>query len=571
MKLKGLSRLMYAVSKSYRKSKDESWQEREGTPPPWTAAGQQFRAALSTQNELVAKPPPIHGDARFMTGPEIIDLNTEAVRANENSSRGDRILFLGRGYDPKDGQEYGQAVSAPLGHLLTIAATRSGKGQSQIVPNLLRYGGSMLVIDPKGENYAMSHVKRRDFGRVIRIDPFGITNAIDPVNAYSGFNPMEFVEGESEAKRLATVILGDGPGGEAQFWHEEALNLLSAAILATTSLGQTQLADVRKLLATSNRPKKDAPSELFTNLEILAKSTPQIGAQRRIESFMGYEAKMASSILATINAKMSMWDTPEIAKAVSFTDIPFEDLKKAPATIYVILPMDKLQDYKAFVRLMIGGFYQAMIKDPNEPEIPVTCVIDEFPTLGSMGEVVRALAEIAGYGVRFWLFVQSLTQLKEHYPNNWNTIVSQCSTLNVFGVTDGETIKWLTEELGQSTEAIATPSVSIGGAGRSHEGVLNLNDGVSRNVQLEGKPLLTPGEIREFFGVGKDWQLVFLSGHRPMLTQLNPAYADPSFTKILGSAKPLPLAFNPIDESSDYWRGIPKGHKFGVRASNDEI
>lgn len=217
MKLKGLSRLMYAVSKSYRKGMDETWQERRGTPPPWTSVGRQYQSALDTQDALVANPPPIHGDARFMTGLEIIDLNTEAVEANKNSSLGSRVLFLGRGVDPADGKDYGYALSSPPGHLLTVAATRSGKGQSQIVPNLLRYGGSMLVIDPKGENYAMTHEKRRTFGRVIRIDPFGVTDAIDPVNTYSGFNPMEFVEGESEAKRLATVILGEGPGGEAQF------------------------------------------------------------------------------------------------------------------------------------------------------------------------------------------------------------------------------------------------------------------------------------------------------------------------------------------------------------------
>ena len=37
-------------------------------------------------------------------------------------------------------------------HLLTVAPTRSGKGVSSIIPNLLTYQGSVIVIDPKGEN-----------------------------------------------------------------------------------------------------------------------------------------------------------------------------------------------------------------------------------------------------------------------------------------------------------------------------------------------------------------------------------------------------------------------------------
>ena len=37
-------------------------------------------------------------------------------------------------------------------HVMTIAGSRAGKGVSLIIPNLLFYEGSALVIDPKGEN-----------------------------------------------------------------------------------------------------------------------------------------------------------------------------------------------------------------------------------------------------------------------------------------------------------------------------------------------------------------------------------------------------------------------------------
>lgn len=43
------------------------------------------------------------------------------------------------------------------GHVLTVAPTRSGKGVGLVVPNLLNYAGSMMVVDPKGENWAVTH------------------------------------------------------------------------------------------------------------------------------------------------------------------------------------------------------------------------------------------------------------------------------------------------------------------------------------------------------------------------------------------------------------------------------
>lgn len=45
-------------------------------------------------------------------------------------------------------------------HLLTLAPTRSGKGVSSIIPNLLTYPGSVFVVDVKGENAAITARRR---------------------------------------------------------------------------------------------------------------------------------------------------------------------------------------------------------------------------------------------------------------------------------------------------------------------------------------------------------------------------------------------------------------------------
>lgn len=45
-------------------------------------------------------------------------------------------------------------------HLLTIAGSRAGKGVSVIIPNLIFYEGSAVIIDPKGENAARTAGRR---------------------------------------------------------------------------------------------------------------------------------------------------------------------------------------------------------------------------------------------------------------------------------------------------------------------------------------------------------------------------------------------------------------------------
>ncbi|RDE07829.1 type IV secretory system conjugative DNA transfer family protein [Pelagibacterium lacus] len=51
-------------------------------------------------------------------------------------------------------------------HALVVSGTRSGKGTSIIVPNLILWPGSAVVIDPKGENATVT-ARRRGKGSTV--------------------------------------------------------------------------------------------------------------------------------------------------------------------------------------------------------------------------------------------------------------------------------------------------------------------------------------------------------------------------------------------------------------------
>ncbi len=63
-------------------------------------------------------------------------------------------------------------------HIMTVAGSRAGKGRWLLVPNLLLYPGSALVLDPKGELAAITARRRQEMGqKVFIIDPFGESGA----------------------------------------------------------------------------------------------------------------------------------------------------------------------------------------------------------------------------------------------------------------------------------------------------------------------------------------------------------------------------------------------------------
>ena len=115
------------------------------------------------------------------------------------SSGRERALFArwltppemtGDEWQPEGGLLLGRRDSRLIGwrddrHLMTIAGSRAGKGVSLIVPNLIFYPGSALVIDPKGENARITAGRRGKgtkaggpgLGHNVHVlDPFEITD-----------------------------------------------------------------------------------------------------------------------------------------------------------------------------------------------------------------------------------------------------------------------------------------------------------------------------------------------------------------------------------------------------------
>ena len=117
-------------------------------------------------------------------------------------------------------------------HLMTVAGSRAGKGVSTVIPNLIEYPGSLLVIDPKAENADRTRNRRLNgLGQqVFVLDPFGISRYQS-----AAFNPLSMIDPEADTAvddaalvAEALVIQEEGPG---RHFSSAARNLLRGLIL----------------------------------------------------------------------------------------------------------------------------------------------------------------------------------------------------------------------------------------------------------------------------------------------------------------------------------------------------
>ena len=361
-------------------------------------------------------------------------------------------------------------------HLLTVAPTRSGKGVSSIIPNLLTYPGSAFVIDPKGEN-ALITALRRGAGsaadnipgmgqNVVLVDPWNVAASKLKLKPAS-FNPIDWIKADDpdsaeNAFLLADALVTSESKGDDRFWDEEAKALLTGLILyvgtAEEEEGMRTLGRVRDLLTLDDDEFMIMLDKMYQHPNPIVRSTAARQASK--------EEKLFSSVLAGAQSHTHFLDSPRIRESLARSDFQFEDLKKNPTTVYLILPADRLKTFDRWLRLLIQQAITVNARNVEiKPEKAILFLLDEMPTLGRLPALEQAYGLMAGFGMQLWGVVQDLSQLARVYgEHGWQTFISNSGVIQYFGSRDKMTAEYFSTLCGVTTVEIYNFSWAIGKA-----------------------------------------------------------------------------------------------------------
>jgi type IV secretion system protein VirD4 len=406
-------------------------------------------------------------------------------------------------------------------HLLTMAPTRTGKGVGTIIPNLLTADRSVICIDPKGENAKIAGRARQTFGPVHVLDPFGVTG-----QPSAAFNPLDQLDPAGldvaeDATTLADALVFDEPGmaGEAH-WNEEAKALIAGLIL---HIAATEPRD-RRNLATLREALTLAPEAFAALLKDMQASTAAGGLiARAANRHLGKSDREAAGVLSAAQRHTHFLDSPRMVAVLGRSDFRFGDLKRRNASVFLVLPPDRLTTYSRWLRLLVSQSLIDMARDPAKPAAPVLYLLDEFAALGHLAPVERAMGLMAGYGVQLWPILQDVHQLRATYGQRAGTFLSNAGVLQVFGVNDHDSARLVSDLLGQETVVFQTISRALDSE----------KSGISYGEQHTARPLLTPDEVRN---LPQHVELLFLAGQRPIVAGKLAYYADAEFRGLFDQA-----------------------------------
>lgn len=390
-------------------------------------------------------------------------------------------------------------------HVVTVAGSRAGKSSTVLIPNLLRYPGSVIVLDPKGELARATAARRREMGqRVFVLDPFGETEELsashNPFDELGHGRPHHVAADAAQVADALIIANNKDP-----HWTDSARNLvrgLTLYLLATTSLAT--LRQVRSLL-------NGTPAEMDTLFTDMTESTDFDGIVSNIgRSFLGkLEAggRELQGILSTAQEQTAPLD--DIVHITERSDFSLSDLAAGGMTLYLVLPGMRMGTHYRWLRLVIQQALAALERTRvPRGQLPVWFVLEEFPALGHMRSIETAAGLMAGFGVKLWSVLQDLTQLQTHYPKSWETFLGNAGVLQAFGNADLTTTEHLSKRLG-STQVMERQAVRLSGQAMSH-GDTGLREHL-RNVRL-----LDANEITLNFSRESNRQLILVPGQPPI-------------------------------------------------------
>jgi len=398
-------------------------------------------------------------------------------------------------------------------HLLTLAPNRSGKGVSSIIPNLLTWPGSLVVIDPKGENAVVTARRRRDMGQEVHVlDPLGITGL-----PRSRFNPFLWLDPASRTFVEDTVLIADslhmthGPNDEVFFSNESKAWIAGDImhIVTTEPPANRTPAQLRAHLTAGE-------DEIEWLLDDMIENTAAYGLAARAAKRLRQKAdRERSGVISTAQAETHFLDSPSMTQVMAASDFDLGRLKRGAMTIYLVLPAERLATHGRWLRLMVSLCIAALTRDRAPALHPVLVVLDEFAALGRLQAIETAMGLLAGYGVQLWPILQDLSQLQDLYPRRWRSFLANAGAIQAFSVNDAGTADYLSSLLG-------TRTVTVRHEGRSHDGKLR----GSENYGPASRPLLMPHEIMR---LPEGRQLVLIHGKAPILAERVKYYLDAEF------------------------------------------
>lgn len=501
----------------------------------------------------------LHGSQRFAS---IGEIRQKGLLPSDDDIRNGKYPYIYVG--AKIGKQFIRWCSNEF--MLLAARTRGGKGVSTVITNCLKYAHSMVVFDPKLENYFLTsgHREKGLKQKVFLFNPAGRlptaqdgaskevlqkVEELDGKKLYSHrWNPYSYISRDplfmfSDLHNMAGIMYPKSTKGESSnssFWIETARNLfigLSMYMLETEEERLQKDPHAVSSLATLyqiSSPTGDLNLVEWIKYQVLGQNPPKELQQYKkpkanisdtcaefLADFANGNTKTGSDILATFKAPLTIFKDPIVAAATSGDDFDLRDLRRQKMTVYLGIMPNDLERFERLTNLFFSQLINENIKQglpEHNTSLKYQCLLllDEFTALGYMPILEKGVAYIAGYNLRMLIIFQSPKQVERVYSNEGSQVFfSNFAVQTLFGCKSQKDAEEYSALVGYETFKAKSQSRSFGKSASR-----------SQNVSDQKRALILPDEFKT---MPDDKCVVTMTGMKPILADKIMYYKETSF------------------------------------------
>ena len=423
-------------------------------------------------------------------------------------------------------------------HCLMIGASGVGKTAFFLYPNMeyaFASGMSGLYLDTKGDlarNYGTIAKKYYGYKNIAVIDLRNPTrsdgyNLLTLINRYMDIcredpkNIAARAKAEKYAKILSkTIVNPDGDAsnyGQNAFFYDAAEGLLTAVVLLLAEyLPPTEehpeerrhIVSVFKLVQELLAPQPGARGK--NGFQVLMDRLPDNHKARWFAGAALNSAEQAmASVMSTVLSRLNAFLDSELEQVLCFDSaIDAETFASEKSAIFLILPEeDPSKNFMAGLMIQTLARELFSVADENGGKLKNRVILfcDELGTMPPF-DILPLFSAGRSRKLTLVPIIQSLAQLEKNYGKEGAEIITDNCQDTIFGgfAPNSQTAEVLSKALGERT--VMSGSVSKG------------KDSPSQSVQMMGRPLMTPDELKS---LPKGDFIVMKTGTHPMRTRLH--------------------------------------------------
>ena len=425
-------------------------------------------------------------------------------------------FILGKMTSPRRSGRYLSSRVYP--HVLCVAPTGRGKTTGFVIPNLLTFRGSAVVLDVKGENFeATARHRAAEGDDVYRFAP---TDWND--RRSHRYNPLLRIAGlrdpnqqQMELQLLATLFL-QTDNDRTSGLLKGGIDLFVAAGLLAFERKRPTLGEIYRITASGGDKRKEFMKRRDEVQNTAAKLIFERMASTNNDTLTSYISLLMTSGL-------DQWSNPAIDAATSTSDFDFRTIRKKPFSVYLVVAPNMVRPMAALIRLFFSDLIASLQdREPRADEPwPVMIMLDEFNRLGKMPIVVESIETLRSYRGHLAIVTQTIPALDEIYGENTRRALQGNAGIKLYLTpSDEKTVEELSGAVGMTTKRVVTRSRSIG---------RNPFEGRSMSERTEETSLLPKDEARR---MSLDDIVMVVDAQMPVRAKRIQYFDDPFFKSI---------------------------------------